>query len=277
MNQSLRCALTLLACLALASCEETKPEPADVKLLTKDIYISVAQNDLTLPFTAMENHAYRGISFPLNRKRDREQAKSALETLLQKSSDPSQPLAMETISVTVRSYNYAACPLFTREWARSVCRNPWSAIQQALPANRFKLVDLRNWTTNTPGGPRCARQDRYPQVAPEQISENAVLLCEAEVAGGDEDEFHIAAIRIHENLGAVWTVWRFGANRETAESMAEREGIAIASFVQHALGPAENYLALLHDHCRLRRPGSIDGPKGADCSSLSNRTIPSSQ
>jgi hypothetical protein len=157
------------------------------------------------------------------------------------------------------------CTQLTREWARSACDNPWAAIQQALPANRFRLVDLRRLKIGDPRGPvHCVDAVEQRRSLPREPGE-AVMVCAALVYGGDDDEFHHAVVRIDGELGALWMVWRYGQNGESAEAMTQREGQAIVAFVQHALGKQEDFATLHRIMCDLRRPGSIDGPGDADC------------
>lgn len=259
--------------VTLASCGEDKHSSVDTGLLSTDIHISVAQHALVLPFVALDDYAYQKLSFSLNRKGDSEQTQEALSKFLHNSADPKKPLALDSLSVVVKTYGWndgdmrqkQVCSLLTREWARSVCDNPWAAIQQALPANRFQLVDLRRLHVgNTRGTVNC-RDDSKPRRPLPQKPNEAVMVCEAMVYGGDDDEFHSAVIRIDGDLGALWMVWRYGQNGETAEEMAEREGKAIVAFVQYALGQSEDFSVLHADMCRLRRPGSSDSPRGADC------------
>lgn len=35
------------------------------------------------------------------------------------------------------------CDRLTRQWAKSVCDNPWAALRQALPGDQFDLIDLQ--------------------------------------------------------------------------------------------------------------------------------------
>ena len=256
--------------IILASCGENKHSSIDTGLLSTDIQISVAEHALVLPFVALDDYAYQKLSFSLNRKDDGERAQKALNQFLHNSADSKKPLALDSLSVVVRTYGGDAgdirvCPLLTREWARSVCDNPWAAIQQALPANRFQLVDLRRLQVGNTRGTINCRDDSKPRRPLPQIPGEAVMVCEAMVYGGDHDEFHSAVIRIDGDLGALWMVWRYGQNGETAEEMAEREGKAIVAFVQYALGQNEDFFALHADMCRLRRPGSNDSPHGEDC------------
>ena len=254
----------------LTSCGSDEHSAVDVGLLSTDIHISIAQNTLVLPFIALDDYAYRKQSFSLNRKGDSERALGTQNQFLHDTADPKKPLSLDGISLVFHWVDGDArpqqvCSLLTREWARSLCGNPWAAIRQALPVNRFRLVDLRRLQIEDPRSPVNCRDDGKPRrPLPEKTGE-AVMVCTAMVYGGDDAKFHSAVIRIDGHLGAVWTVWRYGQNGETAEAMTEREGKAIVAFVQYALGQSENFSALHADMCRLRRPGSVDHPHGADC------------
>lgn len=73
-----------------------------------------------------------------------------------------------------------------------------------------------------------------------------------------------AAISIKQHLAAVWTVWDGSA--ETHSRQAEREGKAITAFVLNALGPIENFPALLSAACELKNPTAPKGPRENLCS-----------
>ena len=256
---------------ALASCGKVEPKAVDVGLLSTDVHVAIGQHNLVLPFIALEDYAYRKQSFSLDRKRDSEHALDALNQLLIDSADPKKPLVLDGLSVVVGTYGWdgdgrqkQVCTMLTREWARSVCDNPWAAIQQALPANRFRLVDLHRLQVGGPQGPASCRDGGKARPLPKKPKE-AVMVCEAPVYGGENDKFHLAVIRIDGNLGALWIVWRYGQEGETAEEMTEREGKAIVAFVHYAVGKSEDFPKLHADMCGLRRPGSSDHPHGADC------------
>lgn len=257
----------------LASCGKDEHSAVDVGLLSTDVHVAIAQHTLVLPFIALEDYAYRKRSFSLDRKGDSEHALGALNQFLNDSADPKKPFALDGLSVIVRTYGWndsamrqrQVCPLLTREWARSVCDNPWAAIQQALPGNPFRLVDLRRLQIDDLRGPAQCIDNGKPRRPLPQSPGEAVMVCEKLVYGGDPDEFHNAVIRIDGDLGALWTVWRHGQNGETAEAMSERQGKAIVAFVQYALGSNEDFPTLHATLCRLRQPGSVDSPKGADC------------
>lgn len=257
----------------LASCGKNEHSAVDVGLLSTDVHVSVAQHALVLPFVALDDYAYRNPSFSLDRKGDSERALGASNQFLHDSADPQNPLVLDDISAVVRTYGWndadmrqrQVCQRLSRKWAQSVCDNPWAAIQQALPGDRFRLVDLRRLRVGDPRGPASCRDDGKRRRPLPQRAGEAVMVCTAMVYGGRDDQYHHAVVRIDGDLGALWTVWRYGQNGETAEAMTEREGKAIVSFVQYALGKSENFPAFHAAMCRLRRPGSVDGPHGADC------------
>lgn len=282
-----------LAVGALAICwqdgDAPRPDkaraPVETRLLATDIHASIAQRTLVLPLVALPEHVGRGMSFSLDRQGDRQRAADARQQFLRDSTAPGQPLPQDSLSVVVDAYGWdhsfpaqpPLCPLLTREWARAVCDNPWAATRQALPANRFRLLDLARLRTTGPGRQADCREGTPPPRALPTEPGQAVLLCNAMVYGGREDEFHYAVLRIDGDLGALWTVWNPAdaseQDGETAEAMAQREGQAIAHFVHYALGPREDSAALQTRMCRLRRPGSADHPHGADCSRAARRQM----
>ena len=271
----IRALLLSILLAVLTSCEKPEVERStvDVKRLSTDVHVAIAQHNLVLPFIALEDYAYRHQSFSLNREGDREHALSAASKLLRDATDSKHPLAFDSLSVVVRTYGWndfdtsqiRVCPLLTRDWARSVCDNPWAAIQQALPVNRFRLVDLRSLQIDDPRRPgQCFNNGKPHKPLPQSAGE-AVMVCESSDYEGNKNRFHSAVVRIDGDLGALWTVWQYEKNDETAEAMTEREGKAIVAFVRNALGESEDFPALHAIMCRLRRPGSVDSPKGADC------------
>jgi hypothetical protein len=267
MEKPLRAILSpLIACSILVACGNDERVAANNERLATDIHVTIADHALVLPFIALEHYAYQAQSFSLDRERDAQRARKAADKLLGDAAE-----SFDELAVVVQTYGWndfdtrqrEMCSLLTREWARSVCDNPWAAIRQALPYNRFKLVDLRKLHIGDPRGPaNCASEER--RAIPQEPGE-AIMVCEALVYGGDKDEFHHAVVRIDGELGALWTVWNFGQHGETAEAMTQREGQAIVAFVQHALGEHEDFATFHSIMCGLRRPGSRDAPTGADC------------
>lgn len=263
--------LAAFVCFVSASCgrDEGERSAVDVGRLSTDVHVSIAQQTLVLPFIALEDYAYRQQSFSFDRKGDAEHALDAASNLLRDTADPKHPLAFDGLTVVVRTYGWndsdihqiQMCPLLTREWARSVCDNPWAAIRQALPGDRFMLVDLRRLQLRDPlGQADCVSDGKPRRPLPKRPGEAAIVCAE----GANGKGLH-AVVRIDGDLGAQWTVWRDGPNGETAEAMTEREGKAIFAFVRYGLGKSEDFPVLHATLCHLRRPGSADSPKGADC------------
>lgn len=256
----------------LAACSNDTPPPPPVKLLATDIHLTIGGERLTLPFAALEDYAYRGVSFSLNRDRDRMRAKEAVEHLIQNATDPDTPLAFRDLAVVVRAYGSNAadlrrgemCPLLTRAWARSVCDNPWAPIRQALPGDRFRLVDLGGLSKKEADRLFNCVEGNEPLNPIPQASEQVAIVCRAVVYPLSGRHFHTALVRIQGDLGAIWTVGpsQYG---ESTDAMAQREGKALVLFVKNAPGSTENFPALQAEMCHLRRPGPADPPRDPDC------------
>lgn len=253
--------------VTLSACDEDGARPApDVNRLAADVHVTIAEHNLVLPFIALEEYANGGPSFTLNPERDMQQASRAADTLLREAATPDHPKLFSSLSIVVRPYGFndfdmrqlALCPLMTREWSRSVCGNLGAAVLQALPVNRFRLVDLREVQEHS----NCIDEMR-PRTPVPSTPGQATIVCREKVYPLGKNEYHTAAVRISGELGALWTVWGHGQFAETAEAMTKRESEAIVAFVKHALGPAENFAALDSIMCRSRRPGPADDSRVA--------------
>lgn len=272
----LRALLTASVLVVAVNCSADDALDASLKRLATDIHVAIGQHALVIPFVALENYAYRGASFSFDRVGDRNRANEAVQKFLDDTANPQHPLEMNELSVVVRTYGWndfdmrqrALCQQLTRGWARSVCDNPWAATEQALPVNRFKLADLRRLPdADTDRLFNCVGGSETVRLLPKAPGE-AAIVCRTVVYPMSGNIFHRAAVRIDGHLGAVWTVWGHGQNGESAEAMARREGQAIVAFVRYALGTSENFPMLQEVMCRLRRPGSLDHPKGPDCQGM---------
>jgi hypothetical protein len=261
------------ACLLVAACDDDDAPPkAKATRLSTDVHVAIAEHPLVLPFVALEDYAYRHQSFTLDPEGDRERAIDAVDALLRDSADPLHPLTLDQLSILVRTYGWndfeegarAICPLLKREWARSVCDDPWAAVQQALPSDSFRLIDLGRLNIADPHSPaNCVHREGQRQHLPQAIGE-AAILCEAMVFGGSDH--YRAVVRIDGDLGALWYMSGKIQNGESMDARLEREGQAILAFVQNALGPVENFSTLHAVLCRLRRPNSSDHPnRPPDC------------
>lgn len=263
-SETLRFALLLTMAFFVGCNNRPAYRSPDPRLLATDVHVKVAEHSLVIPFVALGDHAPGEASFSLDRAVDWERTAAMRTALLRETRDRRNPLPQDAVSLRV--YPYGAtdfdrsaaqlCPLLTRQWARSVCNDSPYSIRHVLPRNRFKLVDLRRLRLDDPRGPANCLRDRTRAKLP-SASKLAVLLCPALVFGGDEDEFHVAVIRIDGNLGALRTVWRNDPTGETAEEMAIREGMAITLFVEAALGDREDFPKLVGVMQTLRRPPEL--------------------
>lgn len=247
--------------------------PPDVNRLAKDLHFTIGERQFTLPFVALADYAYQGMSFSLDRSGDRERAEEAADKLLEEAGSADAPLNLHNVTVLVRTYGWndadmrqrEMCPLLTQDWSRSVCDNPWAALQQALPGSRFELFDI-SWAVQgeDAGWFDCVAEEDPIKSIPQELGRSA-FICRYDVYSETGRTFYRAMVRIEGDLGVLWTVDGSTYYGETPQVRADREGEALASFVRNALENGGNFPQLHQDMCRLRRPESADNPKGPDC------------
>ena len=270
----MRCAIlmvwSILICVTASGCgERRKP---DVQLLASDVHVRIADQPITLPWIALQDFAYAAQSFSLNRAGDREREGEQRAAFRAATTNPATAPALDTLNVIVRTFGWndsdmrqrAMCPLLTRQWSRSVCDNPWAAIQQALPVNRFVLVNLS--TLDPSKSPANCTEASAKLITSIEKKPTASLLCDFKIYGSADTRFYTAVVQVADNLGAVWSVWERAGSKETAAEQASREGKAIVAFVRYGLGATEDFPKLHDVACQLRRPDAADGPKGSECS-----------
>lgn len=270
----MRCAalivLSLLICLTASGC--SKRQKFDVDLLASDVHVTIAGQSITLPWIALEDYAYTPQSFSLDRTGDRERERKQRERFRASTSNPATAPALDSLTVVVRTFGWndsdsrqrAMCPLLTKQWSRSVCDNPWAAVQQALPVNRFNLVDLSKLELLK--HPTNCTESSAKLISSIKRSPTAFLLCDFDINGGGNTRYYTAIVQISGNLGAVWAVWESAEAKEPAAEQAIREGKAIIALVRYGLNAKEDFPRLHRIACELRRPDAADGPKGSDCS-----------
>lgn len=152
MRRVVHLAVNVLACAVVGGCGDASQERAkpDVQRLASEVHIKIAGEPISLPWIALDDYAYTKQSFSLHRSRDNELESKRREAFREETSNPASAPALDSLSIVVRTYGWndsdmrqrAMCPLLKKQWSRSVCDNPWAAVQQALPVNRFALVDL---------------------------------------------------------------------------------------------------------------------------------------
>jgi hypothetical protein len=266
------------SCLVLSACQQANDAPRNYKLLATDVHVSVADHQLILPFIALPDYGAQQ-SFSLNREQDATNRAYAIAELMHDASNPAKPKSFDRLSVKIGTYGWndgdmqqrKICSMLTREWARSVCDNPWAVVQQSLP-NWFELVDLSRvrFVSPEPRVPRCARNGAPLRPFPTRPGE-AVLLCEQEIYGRHSYQSFVAVVRIHGNLGVAWSVSDGGESGENAEARAAREGKAIIEFVRLGIGVDEDFPKFYKSACELRAPKSMPGLHHLDCGDAPRR------
>jgi hypothetical protein len=264
----------LIVCISfvLSACQKAKEAPRNYRLLASDVHVSVADHQVVLPFVALND--YGAIqSFSLNRRREGAAHADAISEFVREAGSPASPKSFDRLSIEIQTYGWndadiqqrKICQMLTREWARSVCGNPWSAVQQALP-RRFELVDLSRarFETPEPRTPRCAKNGTPRRAFPARPGET-VILCELEIFGGKPGKNYVAIVRIDRYLGAAWSVWNGDQLGENAEAMAARQGKIIGAFVRYGVGGREDFSKLHAMACGLRAPNAHPGVHHIDC------------
>lgn len=230
---TLAIAVVVLSVL-VAECSES-PSPPDVKFLASDTHFTISGQHIVIPAVAVRSADH---TFDLS---GRKPEKSLKERLALEASDPSNPMKMDKLDLSIRQYQYTGehvasskiCPLLTRMWSRSLCRGEHRGLLKRLP-EKFDLLDrakldlLRNYWT-------VGKERQYDQV------KNIVIQTGVTEIGCDrESRFCTAIVEVHPGLLAVWTVWGDEKTGGTAEQMAHAQGAAIVQFVRRALGPTED-------------------------------------
>ncbi|MBZ9979177.1 hypothetical protein [Mesorhizobium sp. BR-1-1-10] len=269
-----------LTCLVMLGTilESCSPSPkhvsdADIDFLASDAHVVVGGVPLVLPFISLTGYVAAKPSFSLNRQQDRQSATDRLEAFRKAASNPQAAPTIDQLEIEVYAYGWndldpqpfkRICARLSRQWSKSVCDDPWAALKQAMPGNGFYVVDDRKFDAFdnhfTVGGERVSDQLHSMQLNANEAS----VVCDRTLEPS-KITFCTAAIPIKQHLAAVWTVW--DSTGETHSRQAEREGKAITAFVRHAIGPSEDFPALVAEVCELRKPKSSVGPGGNPCGS----------
>lgn len=280
MPHRFRSSFVFLAWLAMlgAFLTSCSPSPkhvsdADIDFLASDAHVVVGDVPLVLPFIALTGYVAAKPSFSLDRQRDRQAATDRLEAFRKAASSPQAAPAIDQLEIALYTYGWndfdpqpfkRICGRLSRQWSKSVCDDPWAALRQAMPENRFYVVDDRKFdgfkSHFTVGGERVSDQLHSMHL---KFNE-ATVVCDRNHELS-KTTFCTAAVSIEHHLAAVWTVWDSAG--ETHSRQAEREGKAITAFVLHAIGPSENFPALFAEACQLRNPKSSIGPGSSLCGS----------
>jgi hypothetical protein len=268
---ALTCGMMLSALSVSCSPAPKHVSDADIDVLASDAYVVVGDVPLVLPFIALTGYVAEKPSFSLNRQEDRQAATDRPAAFREAASNPQGAPKIDQLEIEVYAYGWndfdpqpfkRICARLSRQWSKSVCDDPWAALREAMPVNRFYVADDRKFDAFdnhfTVGGKRYSDQLRSMQLKANEAS----VVCDRNVRPS-ETIFCTAAISINQHLAAVWTVWDSAG--ETHSRQAEREGKAITAFVRHAIGPSEDFPALFAAVCKLRNPKSSIGPGGSRC------------
>lgn len=231
-----------------------------IAVLASDAHVVVGQRAFQIPYIALPGYTASKPSFSFDRSGDRGRTKARFETFRETADRRETAPELDKLEIRVRAFGWNdfdpsfrdICSQLKARWAGSVCGNPWDPITQALPRDRFYLVDAEalaafdsHWTVGD-------------QLRAMKIRRNvASIECDG-IASSSRTKFCTAAMRLDSRLIAAWSVWT--SREEAPLQRAEREGFAIQSFVEHAISANESFDALLSDLCNLRAPGTVDHP-----------------
>ena len=141
MRQLTHAIAVVVLSVLTTECSES-PSPPDVKFLASDAYFTVGGQRIVIPAVAIRSADH---TFDLS---GRKLEKSLKERLTIEASDPSNPMKMDKLDLSVRQYQYAGehvasskiCPLLTRTWSQSLCRGEHRGLLKRLP-EKFDLLD----------------------------------------------------------------------------------------------------------------------------------------
>lgn len=260
------------ACLLLTGCSDSTPPPSKERMerLATEVHVQIGGRTLSLPLVALPHYAFRGVSFSLDRDKDKQNKVSEVDRLLAHTSN--NPLTLNQISVEVRHYGSTGedlryremCPLFSREWERSVCSTEWSALSLALHSP-FSIIDLSKLDTSAEDWRECTKGIRASADRLPKANGDIVVLCQIDQSHVDRPIRRLAVMRIDGALGTSWTVLDYKNGLESIEEATKREGRAMRYFINYALGPHEDFSKLHALTCKMRRPGSFKNASFDDC------------
>jgi hypothetical protein len=247
-----------------------RPSEQRLSFLSSDAHVVIGDVSVVVPLAALPGYASMGQYFSLDRRKAVKQWIDRRDEFYATASNPASAPNLDKLEIAIRAVGgngyEGICPRLSRNWAKSVCSDPWSPIRQALPPNRFYLADDRNLEVfdshYTVGGEKRGDQLRKMRLETNQTS----LVCDMQ--SSSTTRFCTAAIRIGAHQIAVWSVWE--SEEETSRRQADREGKAIVAFVQYALGAKENPPKLVNEICHLRRPRRSSGVEPDSCAQSSD-------
>jgi hypothetical protein len=229
----------------VAGCDERPHYIPDPDYLSQDAHLKIAGTQIVLPIVAVADVSG---SHPYHFNWERLTADQK-QRFRQATANPAQPLVADSVGLSIAPYgthgesslSLAICPRLTRRWSRQLCDYRSSGVLRDLP-DRFALAERRVLPSIRVGNERESGRLASLNLAVGQPA----FLCD------HDDKFCRAVVLISPQLVAVWPVWNStGPPKETAEQMTQRQGRAILTFVEDAIGEQE----------RIDRIAPIDKPR----------------
>lgn len=281
MKHCLSHLIGLGACVALvmglSACSPERPPPyteAEIEFLATDAHFIVGGVSLTAPYVALSDFVGQKQTFSFDKQGDRKRARERLEEFRKLADHAETAPVLDKLEIGIGTYGWddfrpgkiGICGRLSRQWAKSLCDDPWAPLERALPSS-FYLVDAgrfdvfrSHFTVNLE-----RMSDQLGQMLLER--DKPSLVCDKKPSS--TTTFCTAALLVDEHLVAVWTA--FGTARETSKQRSDREGGAIAEFVSKALRGREDFPSLFAAACLLRDPLKSTGLRGDPCAKLTGR------
>jgi hypothetical protein len=267
--------LSILPVLGLSKCqrafESTKFTEAEIDQFAADMHVTIGGERISIPYIALSGLLFEKQSFGFNKQEDRKAAANQREDFLKRASSPESNFRLNTLEFNLRVYGWndggksldGLCTKLRRQWAKSICDDPWSPLLQSMPHdnNQMYLVDAdafhafkHHWTV---GG-----ETKFDQLS--QMKLNAgdpAVVCDKKIQY--KNRFCTAAVLVKGRLAVVWTVW--DSKAESPRERAKREARAIVALVSNGFGPKENFAPILKAACDSVEPGAPAGIKASPC------------
>ncbi|AOF89481.1 hypothetical protein [Sinorhizobium sp. RAC02] len=217
------------------SCDNQNPPIPDVDFLSRDAHFSIADETVVLPFVALSGASVRDANFQAAFDKA-SSSDDARKQLVKQANDPERPVSARSLRMSIAlygSYNEMSisrkiCPLLSRMWARQLCTGLRSEELADLPGS-FELMDIRE-ISMLKSHTTVGRERVFDQIVSMQLTKAGLVqtVCDRDPSS----KFCSAAVVLDDHLLAHWTVW---SGDETAEHMANRQGIAIVRFIDRHL------------------------------------------
>ncbi len=151
-----RCLLVALVALSFAfrtrPSGPTHPTQPTSRFLAQDVHLRIGGVRMVLPLAALEREA-RFHTFRTDKGEDwRQQETAARAAFAGTAHNPAAPLNLNRVYLGLRAWasqdahgsEWARlCPALSRNWAQSICNDPWAPLLQSLP-DQVTLADARH-------------------------------------------------------------------------------------------------------------------------------------